>query len=352
MKFIHSGDIHLGATPESGREWAKGRAKELWKTFEGLIDEANAKDVDMLIIAGDLFHRQPLKSELKEVNSILARLNKAKAVLVAGNHDCIRKGSYYRDFEWNDNVTFIGSEDISKVSFEEIGTDVYGLSYYKNEITEPKYDEVHIDDTEKINILVAHGGDEKHIPVNRRKLALSGFDYVAFGHIHKPEIDEDNKLAYCGSLEPIDINDTGKRGYIYGEVMKGSLKLEFVPFAKREYKHLAINVTTEVSNADIISQIKTIIEKYGSQNMYKFLLEGYRDPDVEFDIDDIEETGNVVQVADQTEPDYNFEKLQENNKDNIIGMYIEHFKDEPMNTVNKKALYYGTKALLDAMEGR
>jgi DNA repair exonuclease len=78
MKFIHSGDIHLGATPESGKPWAEGRDKEIWNTFEKLIDRVNEEDADLLILAGDLFHRQPLKRELKEVNSMFATLDRAK----------------------------------------------------------------------------------------------------------------------------------------------------------------------------------------------------------------------------------------------------------------------------------
>lgn len=29
MRFIHTGDIHLGARPESKREWAKNRGDEI-----------------------------------------------------------------------------------------------------------------------------------------------------------------------------------------------------------------------------------------------------------------------------------------------------------------------------------
>ena len=60
MRFIHTGDIHLGARPESKREWAKNRGDEIWATFENLIKKIKNDPVDMLIIAGDMFHRQPL----------------------------------------------------------------------------------------------------------------------------------------------------------------------------------------------------------------------------------------------------------------------------------------------------
>lgn len=36
MRFIHTGDIHLGAT-ESKRPWAANRGDEIWNTLERLI---------------------------------------------------------------------------------------------------------------------------------------------------------------------------------------------------------------------------------------------------------------------------------------------------------------------------
>ena len=34
MKFIHTGDIHLGAHPENKKEWATKRGDEIWESFE------------------------------------------------------------------------------------------------------------------------------------------------------------------------------------------------------------------------------------------------------------------------------------------------------------------------------
>ena len=62
------------------------------------------------------------------------------------------------------------------------------------------------------HILLAHGGDSSHIPINQEKLRQAGFDYIALGHIHKPWIDDRSPMAYAGALEPIDRNDEGPHG--------------------------------------------------------------------------------------------------------------------------------------------
>ena len=84
MRFIHTGDIHLGATPESKRPWAANRGDEIWNTLERLIKKIKIDPVDLLIIAGDMFHRQPLLRELKEVDYLFSTIPDTKVVLCAG----------------------------------------------------------------------------------------------------------------------------------------------------------------------------------------------------------------------------------------------------------------------------
>ena len=64
MKFIHVADVHLFAQPDQGTDWAEGRSKEIEETFEKVIDACNEKDVDLLLIAGDLFDRSPSVEDL------------------------------------------------------------------------------------------------------------------------------------------------------------------------------------------------------------------------------------------------------------------------------------------------
>ena len=98
MHFIHIADIHLGAAPEVGERYKEQRNREIWDTFRRLLRRCEEERVELLLIAGDLFHRQPLKRELKEVNAMFAQLSVTQVVLIAGNHDYIGKNSAYREF--------------------------------------------------------------------------------------------------------------------------------------------------------------------------------------------------------------------------------------------------------------
>ncbi|MFH7450837.1 hypothetical protein RA279_28270, partial [Pseudomonas syringae pv. tagetis] len=70
----------------------------------------------------------------------------------------------------------------------------------------------------RIQILMAHGGDSSHLPMNFNSLELSPFSYIALGHIHKPRVVAEGKMAFCGSPEPLDLTETGPHGYFLGEI--------------------------------------------------------------------------------------------------------------------------------------
>lgn len=55
MRFIHIADLHLGSSPEAEFLWGKNRAEEIWDSFAAVIDACNEKEIDLLLIAGDLF---------------------------------------------------------------------------------------------------------------------------------------------------------------------------------------------------------------------------------------------------------------------------------------------------------
>ena len=126
MKFIHTADIHWGMIPDSDKPWGKKREQAIRLTFQGIIEDARDSRADLLLISGDLFHRQPLARDLKEVNYLFSTIPGTRVVIIAGNHDRIRKSSALLSFTWAPNVTFLMDEDLSSVYFEELNTEVYG----------------------------------------------------------------------------------------------------------------------------------------------------------------------------------------------------------------------------------
>lgn len=346
MRFIHIADVHLGAQPDAGLLHSDKRAQEIWETFEQVIRVCEEEKTDLLLIAGDLFHGQPLMRELKEADYLFSGLTHTKVVLIAGNHDYIRSDSYYRTFGWSENVYPLLGENPEYADFPELKTAVYGFSYHSREIREPLYDRITAGGVEPVEILLAHGGDEKHIPLNRHALAESGFDYVAMGHIHKPHALVKDRIVYAGALEPVDKNDIGPHGYIRGEITGGRVRTQWIPCAKREYIHLDIQVKPDEAAGRVRDDIRESISEYGNKNIYKITLKGKRDADILFDTKWLEREGNIVEVVDETMPEYDVDRIYAENRENILGKYIEHFYGCEEGSTEYEALCEGLDALL------
>lgn len=303
------------------------------------------------MIAGDLFHRQPLLRELKDVNYLFQGLSRTKVVFIAGNHDYLKPTSYYWNFPWSENVHPLLGSTLEHVDFPEIGVCVYGLSYEKREITAHLYDEAFPEGRQPIEILVAHGGDEKHIPINRNRLMDLGYDYIALGHIHRPGELLKNHIYYSGSLEPTDKNDTGSHGYILGTMERGQTKVRFVPFAKREYIHLDVEVDKDMAALEIKDHVARTIQRYGTKNIYKITLNGFRDPEIRLDVEAMDTYGNILEIVDHTTAAYDYEKICSQNEDNLLGKYIECLKDSSEGSIRRQALFEGVRALLETKRG-
>lgn len=353
MKFIHIADIHLGATPDSNMPWGKDRSKEIWQSFQYIIECCNRESVDLLLIAGDLFHRQPLLKELKEVNYYFSKLVTTRVVLIAGNHDYIGARSHYQGFDWDPKVHMFQQNTLETITYPELGTTISGFSYCVRDITESLYDSIRPSERGGIQILLAHGGDEKNIPINKKKLQQAGFHYIALGHIHKHEILSE-RMAYAGSLEPLDKNEIGSHGYIFGEIdLDGETRISFIPSSLREYKRITLAVDLETTNGSLQDHCKDVIRKNGDQHIYQLTLRGFRDEHIHFDQEALKQLGHVYEVVDETVPDYDFDALYRDNGDNMIGLFIQRIRERAgHDEVARKALYYGIEALLSAKDVR
>ena len=322
MKLMHISDVHLGVKPDAGKAWSEKRAQDIWDSFAEMIEIAAEESPDFLLISGDLFHKQPLKRELKEVCGLFARIPQTKVLLMAGNHDYIQQNSFYRTCEWPENVCFFPREEVMCFDFPEQNTTVYGLSYWHREIRQALYDEVFPKNTDRINILLAHGGDERHIPFSVEKILRHGFDYMAAGHIHKGGQLVQGRAVMAGALEPTDCNDTGAHGYWIGDIGKTYCEVSFYPVRKCEYCHEAVEVTPGTTGYDVTQQIKELLAERPAYQYFRICLQGYKDPDVIFDLNKLSNLERIVDVTEQLRPDYDYDKLLAEHENSLLGAYI------------------------------
>ena len=150
-----------------------------------------------------------------------------------------------------------------------------------------------------------------------------------WGHIHRPEILLDKKMAYCGSPEPLDKTETGRHGILYGEIdpeIGQVTTLDFIPMAKLRYIPLIVRVTPDTTNTELYLKIAHEIEQRGNDNIFRFKVQGMRDPDISFDLDALKLRFRIADIIDETEPQYDFSALFAEHPSDMIGFYIQALK--------------------------
>ncbi len=343
MKILHMADVHLGAVP-AGAKGETNPERLLWDAFEETLAAAESRQVDLVLIAGDLFHRQPLKRDLKEVNYLFSKLTHAKVVLCAGNHDYLSKNSAYRNFQWNENVTFFGGQKPESVFFPDLSATVYGLSYEAREIREPLYENIEKNPRPGYHILLAHGGDESHIPIRTARLELAGFDYVAMGHIHIPSQIKENRMVMAGSLQPLDETETGPHGYWLVECKKNTT-VAFCPVRKLEYRELTIGLEGRETGRAILDRVARELEDREPYQRFHLHFTGEADPDLELPVEQLEELPGVVSVTEAYQRKLSLDRLSREHQGKAVAYYIQRLEGSE-DPVQRRALELGLHALL------
>lgn len=355
IRFVHTGDIHLGLQFNKvsfNRETAATRRIELWSTFKRVVEYSQNNKMDFLFIAGDLFEsRYFTLGDMKRLRDMLREAKDVNIIISAGNHDYLNDNSLYNKVEWSKNVFIFKDEKIESIDFPNLDTTIYGYSWDRIEIRENQLFNNYSFNSNRANkILLIHGdigNSSNYLPLNMEILNKLNLDYIALGHIHKPEIFS-NKMAYCGSLEPLDFGELGERGFIQGCIDHNETKIEFVPFSKRKFLYKSIGIDENMSYQDIYDSINSV---GGNKELdyYRIELKGYIQHDIDINslFTTLKSDFYYIEIIDNTTPDYDLEALESDYKDSIIGEFINELKTKGLeNPKVKKALYYGLDALL------
>lgn len=203
--ILHTSDIHLDN--EIGGEGNESAAQ---LGFMHVIDAAIDRDVQLFLLAGDLFDHNRIKRPCLEfVSAQLSRLH-CPAVMISGNHDCLAEDSIYEKFdptEAGTEIHFIKEAQGGMIEFESLGVRVWGKGIVDHHPGHKPLSDVPEADFAGWNIGMTHGyyvgrGAQHYSSlITPDEIAESQFDYLALGHVHVFATMQhgDTHAAYCGS---------------------------------------------------------------------------------------------------------------------------------------------------------
>ena len=357
MRIIHTGDLHLDAVSEPSLSpndsFQTISSPQRWRTFQRLINYANDRTADLLLISGDLFNRQPTEAQLREVDGLFSALTCTQVVLIAGNHDFLSAASPMTGYQWAGPVTLLPSVPDSCAFFAGLNTIVHGFSYSSCRMQDKLYHHISAPKDKYTHILMIHGGDADHLPLHFSSLEQSGYDYIALGHIHKPHIFPSRQMAYCGSLEPLDQTETGNHGFIQIDINRHNVRTSFIPFSHTRFIPLSFQVTPEDTLFSLRRALVQRIDRGSPGDFYSVTFSGQRDPELVLSTESFSDLKQLYELSDSTSPWYDFHSLLRQHGTDLVGQYICAFLPgdksiENLDELQRQALYFGLKALLDS----
>ncbi|MBQ7955672.1 MAG: exonuclease SbcCD subunit D [Lachnospiraceae bacterium] len=257
MKFLHTSDLHIGKSVNGFSMLEDQRY-----ILEQIKTITVTEKIDAVVIAGDIYDRAIPSTEAVELlDSFLTGLllEQIPVIMISGNHDSGERVAFADRILEKQGLYIAGGDEgeVKRVVLEDDygPVDFVCLPFVKPAVVQAKNSAEAVErilsgvpmtmDLRTRNVLVTHffvtgeGGEAPELSDSETKVNVGGldnvpvslfdmFDYVALGHIHKPQRIGKSEVYYAGS--PLKYSFSEVKGSKYVNIVtlkeKGQVQVE------------------------------------------------------------------------------------------------------------------------------
>lgn len=239
VRILHTSDLHLTQ-----------KEPKTIEALEALLEVASENSVDILTIAGDIFHHAKDADQLRpKIRNLFPGFD-YEVIAIPGNHD----GSILsKEYDWGFDV--IAEEPFGVRRRDKVS--IVGVPYRERADEELLLSLREAEKTASTRILLLHCtldwgfseeayGDEterQYFPISREVLSALEFDYVLAGHFHSNteiiRLGGKGTFVYPGSPVSHTIRESGRRNAVLIDVSKKSADL--IPLDTSYFDQLTID---------------------------------------------------------------------------------------------------------------
>lgn len=278
MRFLHLSDLHLGKQMNDVSLLEDQRC-----ILDQIIAIAKTEKVEAVLIAGDVYQRSAPQAEAMTLfDGFLTKLKEMSlpVLVISGNHDSAQRISYFSSLLKASDVymseTFTGQMQKVTLLDQEGDIHIWMLPYLRPGQVKQLLPQEKITNCQEAveavlrntpinpkarNVLLAHQfvagsvtSDSEDLTIGTLDAVMpetfNAFDYVALGHIHKPQHILRNTLRYAGSPLKYSFSEAAHRKSVTIVEMaeKGNVKIHTVPLYPLHDVRLLEGKTDELMN--------------------------------------------------------------------------------------------------------
>ncbi|MCI7000604.1 MAG: DNA repair exonuclease [Clostridiales bacterium] len=330
MRILHAADLHLdSAFAGLAEEKAALLRQESRDILRRMVDWANDHAVDVMLLSGDLFDSDRMYSQTaRTLAQALARF-RGRIFLSPGNHDFYAPGSGYDAVDWPENVHIFTSRRPQTVLLRSLNASVTGAAFTSAEEWEPFDGASFSGGDASIRLGVLHGevtrGESKYRAIPPAEIEKTNLTYLALGHVHRcagVQRAGNTAYAYPGCLPGRGFDETGDKGFLYGEITPEKVELEFIPFAPRRYQ----SVTADITDRDPADAVRQALDPDCGQDICRVLLTGSRRENFSLSALTSELSGlcAALELTDETYPEEDV--WARCGEDSLRGLFLQNLR--------------------------
>lgn len=301
LKLLHTADVHLGREFPGLGAFGEQMRHATRHAFERALKLAKSENVDIVLIAGDLFDSNEVSKRLLQFAiEHMASMDPIPCCILPGTHDCFDRSSVYRNPEFvhpPDNVRLLLDTEHPYLDFPALDLIVYGKPNLSNRgATSPVAGLDKVGDR-RFHVALAHGSiagiaAEDDFPITRQEIAQSEMSYVALGHWHSWGDWSSNgvRAIYPGTPETLGF-DQADSGYVaLVELRDGTAAVSKTKIGKYKWVEEQVDAASVQSAGELIERC---LDKSDEDVLLRIKLAGLAAPGIVFDPEEV-----VAQLGD------------------------------------------------------
>ncbi|MER0238138.1 DNA repair exonuclease [Fulvimarina sp. MAC8] len=271
--FIHAADLHLGSPFQSlavkDATIAARFAQATRGAFTKLVDQAIERQVNFLIIAGDVYDGEWKDNSVGLFfNREVARLAKANipVVFLRGNHDA--ESVVTKSVPLPESVQQFTTNKPTTIRFTELGVALHGQGFAERAAQDNLALAYPAPVPGLFNIGVLHTSltgrppHDDYAPCTADDLRNRGYDYWALGHVHDFEIVSENPhVVFPGNLQGRSIRETGEKGAVLVSVEDSRVRdIERLVLDEARWAHVSLDISNHEEPGTIANAVAACFE--------------------------------------------------------------------------------------------